>query len=129
MSTIVDAALREQVHAVLDPLWQTAPENGGYKSKRAASISEGAKRHVQKVARERVYKWLAEQMWLGEEDCHVARFTFDQCHEAMRLLSGVTYAEIRRWAHHRDVQTNAQARVRARREEALSPLQATEAAR
>lgn len=121
MSAIPDAALREQVHAVLDPLWQTACENGGYKSKRAASISEGARRHVQKVARERVYKWLAEQMWLGEEDCHVSRFTFDQCHEAMRLLAGITYAEIRRWAHWRDVQTNAQDRSRARHAASLSP--------
>ena len=94
--------LRDDVHALLDEIWRTAVETGGYEGKRLLVLQGKAGHGLRKVARERVYAWLAEQMWLLPRDCHVTRFTVDQCHEAICLLHGTTYAEIRSWAKRRE---------------------------
>lgn len=93
--------LRSDVHEVLDDIWVNAVETGGYRPARVHYLSVRG-RHVKKKARERVYAWLAEQMWLLPDECHVRCFTFDQCMEAICLLRGTTYAEIRAWARQRE---------------------------
>jgi hypothetical protein len=113
MSEMPTAALRAEVHAVLDPIWMSAVETGGYTGKRLARLRRGLGRGAQKVARERVYAWLAERMWLTEEECHVSRFTVEQCDAAIHHLRGATYADIRTWAHARDHRTLTQARMSA----------------
>lgn len=94
--------LRSDVHEVLDDIWLNAVETGGYEERRLRVLRGKAGNHVRRSARERVYAWLAEQMWLLPKDCHVRRFTFDQCMEAISLLHGTTYAEIRAWARQRE---------------------------
>lgn len=95
--------LRDDVHAVLDQIWISAVEAGGYQGKQLEYLRRSGYA-ARKAARERVYAWLAEQMWLTTDECHVARFSFDQCMEAICLLRGATYVEIRAWAKRREVQ-------------------------
>ncbi len=100
MTVIPCHGLRADVHAVLDDIWLNAVETGGYRGRQLDWLRIHGER-ARKSARERVYAWLAEQMWLLPADCHVSRFTFDQCMEALCLLHGTTYAEIRAWAQPR----------------------------
>lgn len=92
-----DAALREARmmlhHSRIDPLWKTADRCGSY-----APEDERARKQIQRAARVRVYRFLADRMGLTEETCHTAMFTLEQCREAWRALSGVTYPDVRRWA-------------------------------
>lgn len=100
MSVVPLPELRADVYAVLDEVWLNAVETGGYHGRQLdylRSHGEGAR----KRARERVYDWLAEQMWLLPGDCHVRCFTEDQCFEAICLLHGLTYGEVRRWSWRR----------------------------
>lgn len=113
MSELPTAELRRRVHAIMDPIWENFAETGGYTAKRLARHMSGRFPDAKKVARERVYCWLAEKMWLTLDECHVSKFTAEQCHEAIGHLSGTDYAEIRRWARRRDHQTETQARISA----------------
>ena len=101
MTVIPCHGLRADVHAVLDDIWLNAVETGGYRGRQLDWLRIHGER-ARKSARERCYAWLAEQMWLLPEDCHVRCFTFDQCMEAICLLRGTTYAEIRAWARQRE---------------------------
>lgn len=101
MTVIPCHGLRADVHEVLDDIWLNAVETGGYRGRQLDWLRSHGER-ARKSARERVYAWLAEQMWLLPEDCHVRCFTFDQCMEAISLLHGTTYAEIRAWARQRE---------------------------
>ncbi|WP_187273280.1 hypothetical protein [Methylobacterium sp. WL19] len=113
MAELPTAELRNRVHQVLDPLWMNALDNGGYRESKKRFLLKTSTRQFQKIARERVYAWLAEQMWLRPADCHAARFTIDQCHEAISLLENVTYVEIRKWAQ-RQKSAQKLARMEAR---------------
>jgi len=113
--TMPSPELRDDVHVILDSIWLNAAADGGY-SKRSLQFLRGqGARNAQRKARDRVYAWLAEQMWLLPKDCHVTRFTVDQCFEAICLLQGVTYAEIRAWAKHREAARAVAAHVERRR--------------
>ena len=81
---------RQDVHALMDPLWQTAW---------TAYVGEDINRRaIQASARRRVYDWLAHQLGIARDDCHTAMFDEARCIAARALLRGVTYAEIREWA-------------------------------
>lgn len=54
-------ALRLRAHEAVDALWK--------------------KRYI---TRQAAYNWLARSMKLKPEDCHIAQFTAEQCHEAIR---------------------------------------------
>lgn len=83
--------LHEQM---LDPLWETADRCGLY-----APESEQARQVIRFAARSRVYAFLAHRMGLTKEQTHVSLFDLEQCRAAWRALQGVTYPEIREWAH------------------------------
>lgn len=100
--TMPSPELREDVHALLDDIWLSAPETGGYAESNRRFLRGKGLRNAQRIARDRVYAWLAERMWLSPRDCHVTRFTTDQCFEAICLLHGTGYAEIRAWAKARE---------------------------
>nr|USU32969.1 hypothetical protein NG677_04500 [Methylobacterium sp. OTU13CASTA1] len=100
--TMPSPELRDDVHALLDDIWINAADTGGYHGRSKYFLIGKGQRNAQRVARDRVYAWLAEQMWLTPRDCHVTRFTVDQYHEAICLLHGTTYAEIRAWAKRRE---------------------------
>ena len=57
---------RHTVHLYLDAIWQ-------------ASSSK-------KRARTSMYNWLATQMNISEEECHVSKFSRDQCKKAIKIL-------------------------------------------
>ena len=72
--TPADAALRRArvlTHGLFDELWK-----GGAMSRNEA------------------YSWLADKMGLQPDDCHIGRFTIEQCREAYRLAEseGITKA-------------------------------------
>lgn len=102
MAELPSPELRRDVHAILDAIWINAAETGGYDERQVRTLSGRAGYGARQRARTRVYAWLAEQMWLTPEDCHVTRFTADQCMEAICLLHGTSYAEIRTWAKARE---------------------------
>lgn len=77
---------------MVDPLWQKAPETGGYTPE-----DDNARKLIQRAARHRVYAFLAHQMKLPKEQTHVAEFDLEQCRDAWRALRGRTYPEIRDW--------------------------------
>lgn len=81
---------------MVDPLWQTADRCGLYEPE-----SEAAREKIRRAARVRVYLYLGKKLGLARDETHVSMFDLDQCRAAWRALQGVTYAEIRAWAHER----------------------------
>lgn len=53
-----------QAHSVFDPLWKRKAQIAG--------ISKGK-------ARRKAYRWLAEQMGIPEDDCHIGMFSEEEC--------------------------------------------------
>lgn len=39
-----------------------------------------------KYQRRNAYEWLARMMNLSRKDCHIGRFSYEQCHEVVRLV-------------------------------------------
>lgn len=119
LGTPADRAAREARHSLhrwkLDPLWEEAVACPAY---RRAPRNKGAQAGIKRVARQRVYAYLADRMGLTVAETHTGLFTSDQCRIASAILSTVTYAEIRRWAH---AQRDAADRA-ARLADAPSPL-------
>jgi hypothetical protein len=56
--------LRAYVHTQFDPLWQ----NG-------------------QMTRTQAYVWLAEQMQMTVEDCHIGMFNEEQCRQVMEIIN------------------------------------------
>ncbi len=56
--------LRRKLHQEFDPLWRG----------RAA-----------KMGRVTAYGMLADRMKINRDDCHISRFTYDQCVQALRI--------------------------------------------
>lgn len=57
-------AAKSRAHAAFDPLWQWG------------NMSRGA-----------AYKWLASQMGIEQQDCHIGMFNVEQCNEAINIAS------------------------------------------
>lgn len=85
---------RKYVHKVLDPLWRNAHRDPAYanseKDDRAIKVIQGS-------ARGRVYAWLAHQMGISKETCHVGMFGIEECRMAWPLCRKANYSEIRDW--------------------------------
>lgn len=62
-------ALRRHVHVVFDARWQSGPVKSRKKS------------------RSRAYKWLAAQMGLTSEECHIGLFDERQCLKVLELCN------------------------------------------
>ncbi|GJD55215.1 zinc-finger-containing protein [Methylobacterium dankookense] len=90
-------AARIKLHErMVDPLWRFADRCGAYEPE-----SEAAREKIRRAARVRVYSFLADRMGLSRDETHVSMFDLEQCRDAWRALQGVTYPEIRAWAHAR----------------------------
>ena len=72
--------LKIRTHAAFDPLWRDLaaayPEANG--------VYAGAQR---RAARSRAYRWLAEQLHIKVEDCHVGAFDPELCRRAMAVIA------------------------------------------
>jgi hypothetical protein len=93
LGRLADAHLRrarQHVHALFDPLYLKASE---------AYDGEDNGR-LRNVARARAYRWLAAQMGILVDACHVGMFDLQQCREAYRILRDEkpTPVSIRAWA-------------------------------
>lgn len=67
MGSLANAELRAKrraAHASFDPIWQTGL-----------------------LSRGKAYQWLRREMRLSFEDCHIGRFTVEQCAEAVEICS------------------------------------------
>lgn len=93
LGRLADAQLRkarQYVHGLFDPLYLKASD--AYDGHDSGLIRN--------VARARAYRWLAEQMRIPVEDCHVGMFDLVQCREAYLILrrEAPTALTIRAWA-------------------------------
>lgn len=59
---------RITAHDAFDTLW---------KPRRSAPMSRGE-----------AYRWLQDSMKLSPDDCHIGRFTIDQCKKVVELING-----------------------------------------
>ena len=97
---------------MIDPLWKDAWRDPAYAVDRPLPSGKQAKRRsvkhkigdIQRAARTRVYEYLAEQLGLTRDQCHTGLFDIETCRRAWIALRGVSYAEIRAWAHQRRTQ-------------------------
>ena len=62
---------RMDAHAAFDPLWKTKAKSEG--------ISQGAARGLG-------YAWLARELKIPVDDCHIGGMTIEQCREVLRIV-------------------------------------------
>lgn len=96
---------RNLTHQAFDPLWRGAFRMACYSNAgtaRGESV-RGAHRRIGKTARNRAYAWLADQLGIAFDDCHIGLFDIETCREAWKLCQGMTAAKIRRWAKEREL--------------------------
>jgi hypothetical protein len=90
--------MKRLAHGVFDPLWDTM------QAQRLAYPGENAKNgRLRQLMRKRAYEWLAAQMGLKFDDCHIAMFDEAQCTRAIEIIraASVDAGVIRRWAKER----------------------------
>lgn len=91
---LADKALRQAkmaVHAAFDPLWQVLTP--AYPD----LLRPSAK--IRSIARGRAYQWLAKQLGISSDECHVGMFDLARCEEAVRVIQWIkpNSATIREW--------------------------------
>jgi ssDNA-binding Zn-finger/Zn-ribbon topoisomerase 1 len=86
---------RKRAHLALDRLWQTAETM--YPN---ASDAKSIKR-LQRLARVRSYEWLADQLGLTSEECHIGRFDMATCDAVAAICMNENQDTIRAWAKDR----------------------------
>lgn len=82
----------------IDPLWKQAHMALCYSSDGPIHDERRIKK-IQQKARGRVYTFLAKRMGIASQNCHTGMFSIEQCRQAWSALDGVTYMDIRKWAH------------------------------
>lgn len=66
--------LRSKVHALFDPIWEAKMKRDGVRKGKA---------------REAGYGWLAAQLGIARDDCHVSHFDAARCRKAIEVLEKV----------------------------------------
>lgn len=66
-------AWRKRAHAAFDPLWQTKRKFG----------------HSKRKARGKGYRWLAHELGIAVEDCHIAHFDVEQCKRVVEICEPI----------------------------------------
>lgn len=84
---------RQMLHRRMDPIWTEA-----YQEVKSGKVRRG----LVKLARKRLYTFLAERMGLSEDECHIGNLDGPQVVRAWNILRGLDYEEVRVWAHARD---------------------------
>lgn len=99
---LANASLREakqRAHSALDPLWRDAPKH--YNLPRPPYRRAAVKR-IQQSMRRRVYRWLAYQLGLEENEAHIGWFDEDTCDRVILMCQVTSTQEIREWAKARE---------------------------
>lgn len=94
-------------HSRIDPLWKNADRSSAYQPE-----DDRARKQIRRAARVRVYAYLADRMGLTTDETHTGMFSIEQCRQAWRVLTGVTYPQIRAWAHQRETPKTAKPKKR-----------------
>lgn len=81
---------RTAAHNSFDAIWKDCMAEYAAPGKRKAKTLTG-------IARHRCYAWLADQMGLSVEDCHIGFFGKEQCAQVVAISQGVTYKTVRQW--------------------------------
>lgn len=66
--------LKQQAHAVFDPLWEAKLRRDGCSKKKARGAA---------------YMWLADEMNIPREDCHIAMFDEARCRQAAEICGKI----------------------------------------
>ena len=95
LGRLADRTLRvwkRRAHLAFDPLWLQARD--------AYPEIHGSIRHITRIARTRAYLWLADQMRLSVDECHIGTFDVEHCREVIAIVQreNPTAATIRAWA-------------------------------
>lgn len=95
LGTPANAQLRKargQIHAIMDPIWRNAWEHYG------DGFSSRQKSRIGRRARTRVYAYLADQLGIDTDDCHVGMFDLERCRAAHRIVCKMDFPMVRAWA-------------------------------
>ena len=77
LGRLADKALRQAkmaAHAAFDPFWKAKMRRDGWPQKRARNAG---------------YEWLAGQMGIAREDCHIGMFDEAQCRRVVEICEAV----------------------------------------
>lgn len=103
LGRLADKALRKYksaTHAYFDPIWRCAPQN--YELPKGGQERKKAERRIRMRARVRTYSWLAEQLGIPVDQCHIGHFDIDTCERTIEILKRFNPQElsqqIRNWA-------------------------------
>jgi hypothetical protein len=94
LGRLADSSLRSwkrRTHLVFDGLWRDA--QGAYPEIRSV-------RHIERIARTRAYLWLADQLRVPADACHIGAFDIDGCRVVIATIQAAnpTAVTIRAWA-------------------------------
>ena len=94
---------RNLTHQAFDPLWLEAINLPCYLTAgmRHRAVKE-AHRAISRRARCRAYAWLAEQMNMLIDECHIGLFDIETCRIVWKLCQGMDAAQIRAWGKARE---------------------------
>lgn len=87
LANAVTRQARKEAHALFDPLWQRKMEKG----------------YTKNAAREASYIWLAKEMRIHRDECHIGSFTAEQCEQVIKICSSLLKPD-NDWARYAAVQ-------------------------
>lgn len=92
-------ALRSAAHMAFDPLWRRIFTLPAYMDVLRSRGNKGrrVRRRTTTMARNRAYLWLACQLGISREKCHIGLFDPDTCREVIQVCEGKTAADICDW--------------------------------
>lgn len=85
---------RSHCHKIFDPIWKSAPDLPCYSESEKTTKSRTI---IQRAARRRTYAFMAEQMDMTEEECHIGMMDLNECRAFYRICRGVTAQQVRDW--------------------------------
>lgn len=85
-----------EAHRCFDPLWKDW--DVAYPDLNAGSSK------IRRTMKGRAYAWLAQQMGLPVDECHIGHFDVETCHRVVDIIDKLrpTAATVRAWAKERD---------------------------
>lgn len=87
---------RQVAHDLFDRLWRgyarNRPEVSASRDRRATASN------LTRAQRARCYAWLAAQLGLDRDSCHIGCFDEATCLKVIEVVTGVGAADIERWA-------------------------------
>jgi ssDNA-binding Zn-finger/Zn-ribbon topoisomerase 1 len=96
-------AARMVAHTAFDPLWRDALELYPNIPERPRRARQDAIYKVRARARVRAYAWLAEQLAIPAEECHIGLFDSETCRRVIKAAMNASAKVVRDWAKERNL--------------------------